>query len=101
MGKLLSKVEGRQETGLHPRSGRARRAANGARTDLTPLAPSRGLPQATRSAGGHDCRRKRNVSEYDAVGTVSEKEAEDLIAAVQEFKIDAEHWLRSHHTELL
>lgn len=47
------------------------------------------------------CRRKRNVSEYDAVGTISEKEAEDLIAAVQEFKIDAEHWLRSHHTELL
>ncbi len=26
-----------------------------------------------------NCRRKRNVSEYDAVGTISEKEAEDLL----------------------
>lgn len=48
-----------------------------------------------------NCRRKRNVSEYDAVGTVSEKEAEDLISAVQEFKIEVEHWLRSNHGELL
>src|SRR5512139_2428875 len=48
-----------------------------------------------------NCRRKRNISEYDAVGTISEKEAKDLIAAVQEFKIEAEGWLRSKHAELL
>ncbi len=47
------------------------------------------------------CRRKRNVSEYDAVGRVSEKEAEDIIGAVQEFKIEAENWLRRNHPELL
>lgn len=47
------------------------------------------------------CRRKRNVSEYDAVGTVSQKEAEDLICAVQEFKIEVENWLRRNHPELL
>jgi hypothetical protein len=47
------------------------------------------------------CRRKRNVSEYDAVGTASQKEAEDLIRAVQEFKIEVENWLRRNHPELL
>ena len=48
-----------------------------------------------------NCRRKRNVSEYDAVGTISEKEADDLIAAVQEFRIEVERWLRRNYRDLL
>ena len=44
-----------------------------------------------------NCRRKRNVSEYDAVGTISAKEAGDLLQIVQEFKIEVESWLKQNH----
>ena len=44
-----------------------------------------------------NCRRKRNVSEYDAVGTISAKEAGDLLQIVQEFKIEVESWLTQNH----
>lgn len=44
-----------------------------------------------------NCRRKRNVSEYAAVGTISEKEAEDLLQTVKEFKITVESWLKKNH----
>ena len=47
-----------------------------------------------------NCRRKRNISEYDAVGTISEKEAEDLLQTVREFKVDVERWLRKNHPEI-
>lgn len=47
-----------------------------------------------------NCRRKRNISEYDAVGTISEKEAEDLLQTVREFKVDVERWLLKNHPEV-
>lgn len=47
-----------------------------------------------------NCRRKRNISEYDAVGTISEKEAEDLLQTVRELKADVENWLRKNHPEI-
>lgn len=47
-----------------------------------------------------NCRRKRNISEYDAVGTVSAKEADDLLQTVREFKADVESWLRKNHPEI-
>ena len=47
-----------------------------------------------------NCRRKRNVSEYDAVGTISAKEAEDLLQTVRELKVDVETWLRKNHPEI-
>jgi len=46
------------------------------------------------------CRRKRNVSEYDAAGTISEKEAEDLLRTVREFKFEVRKWLQQNHAEL-
>ena len=42
-----------------------------------------------------NCRRKRNVSAYDAVGTISEKEAVDLLKTVKDFKTELESWLKS------
>ena len=42
-----------------------------------------------------NCRRKRNVSAYDAVGTISEKEVVDLLKTVKDFKIELEGWLKS------
>jgi len=44
-----------------------------------------------------NCRRKRNVSEYDAAGTISKKEAEDLLQTVGEFKIEVVRWLKKNH----
>lgn len=46
-----------------------------------------------------NCRRKRNVSEYDAVGTISEKEAVELLKTVKDFKIELEGWLKSEISE--
>jgi hypothetical protein len=34
------------------------------------------------------CRRKRNISEYDAAGTISDKEVYDLLDTVREFKLN-------------
>ena len=47
-----------------------------------------------------NCRRKRNVSEYDAVGTISEKEIDDLLQTVQEFRVEVQKWLEDNHPEL-
>jgi uncharacterized protein (UPF0332 family) len=44
-----------------------------------------------------NCRRKRNVSEYDAAGTISKKEAEDLLQTVREFMIEVVRWLKKNH----
>ena len=46
------------------------------------------------------CRTKRNVSEYDGAGNVTETEAEDLLKAVRQFAVDAEAWIKSHHPQL-
>jgi hypothetical protein len=46
------------------------------------------------------CRRKRNTSEYDFAGGVTDTEAEDLLKAVKQFAKDAEAWVAAHHPEL-
>ena len=48
-----------------------------------------------------NCRRKRNVSEYDAAGTISEKEVNDLLALVLSFKNQVEEWLKENHPVLI
>lgn len=47
-----------------------------------------------------NCRRKRNVSEYDAAGTISEKEAADLLQTVQVLRDDVLTWLKNNRAEL-
>jgi hypothetical protein len=47
-----------------------------------------------------NCRRKRNISEYDAVGAISAKEAGDLLQIVRAFKIEVESWLKQKHPEI-
>ncbi len=44
-----------------------------------------------------NCRRKRNVSEYDAAGTISVKETEDLLQTVKGFKVEVIDWLKENH----
>ena len=48
-----------------------------------------------------NCRRKRNVSEYDAAGTISEKELSDLLEMVRNFKNQVEVRLRKNHPDLI
>jgi hypothetical protein len=47
------------------------------------------------------CRRKRNISEYDAAGIVSEKEFNDLLKMAGEFKSQVIDWLRKNHPGLI
>ena len=48
-----------------------------------------------------NCRRKRNVSEYDAAGTISKKEVSDLLDLVLNFKNQVEKWVRENHPDLI
>ncbi len=40
------------------------------------------------------------MSEHDAVGTISQKEVEDLQQTVEELKVEVEMWLKANHPEL-
>ena len=46
------------------------------------------------------CRTKRNILEYDYIGGVTEKDANELIEFVAEFKTDIVAWLKMHHPDL-
>lgn len=47
------------------------------------------------------CRVKRNIIEYDCVGSVSEEEALELRGFAEEFKKEVQAWLAEHHPELM
>ena len=47
------------------------------------------------------CRKKRNIIEYDAAGTVTGRDAAELAAFVVELRDVVLGWLREHHAELL
>ena len=55
---------------------------------------------ATLSTYFDGCRMKRNGCEYDFAGGVSDTDADGLLKAVQQFKIDAEAWMKVHHPNL-
>lgn len=42
----------------------------------------------------NDCRKKRNIVEYDYVGGVSESDANELVAFVKEFRDEVIPWLK-------
>lgn len=46
------------------------------------------------------CRQKRNAVEYDAVGTVSQREADELITFGRELQAEVLAWLREKHPQL-
>ena len=48
-----------------------------------------------------DCRKKRNIVEYDEVGGASESDADELIGFVKGFKDEVIAWLTENHPELL
>ena len=46
-------------------------------------------------------RRKRNISDYDRAGLVTELEAEEMIALAKQLRDDVGQWLRIHHPGLV
>lgn len=47
------------------------------------------------------CRSKRNISEYDRLGMVSEKEVDEILNEAKNFKKVAINWLRNNHPRLI
>ena len=47
------------------------------------------------------CRTKRNVAEYDRVGSITDTEARELIQFVLGFRGDVVAWLKEKHPDLL
>lgn len=47
------------------------------------------------------CRSKRNVSDYDTAGTISEKEVIELVRTAEELSGDLRNWLRQNFPEYL
>jgi hypothetical protein len=46
-------------------------------------------------------RRKRNISDYERPGMVSEREAEEMLALARRLREDVELWLRRRHPKLV
>ena len=55
---------------------------------------------AALSAYFDGCRMKRNNCEYDFAGGVSETDADGLLKTVQQFAVDVEAWVKTHHSHL-
>jgi hypothetical protein len=47
------------------------------------------------------CRNKRNITEYDYVGGVTEEDIEELIAFVNELREEVIQWLKKQHPDFL
>jgi len=45
-------------------------------------------------------RRKRNMSDYERAGMVTEQEAREMIALAKLLRDDVERWLKAHHPKL-
>lgn len=46
-------------------------------------------------------RKKRNISDYEQAGAVSEQEVKEMVALAKSMRQRVESWLRAHHPHLL
>jgi hypothetical protein len=46
------------------------------------------------------CRIKRNTSEYDKIGTISDGEVKEIIDLVKELRMEVLKWLKDYHPDL-
>jgi hypothetical protein len=46
-------------------------------------------------------RKKRNIGGYERVGTVSDQEANEMIALAERIRHEVKNWMKSHHPDLL
>ena len=49
----------------------------------------------------NDCRKKRNIVEYEYVGGASDSDADELIEFVKDLRDEVMNWLKRTHPELL
>ncbi|MCF7832113.1 MAG: hypothetical protein K9N05_00880 [Candidatus Marinimicrobia bacterium] len=47
------------------------------------------------------CRVKRNIVEYDYVGSTSETEAKELIKFVKDLQFEVQNWIKKHYPEYI
>jgi uncharacterized protein (UPF0332 family) len=57
--------------------------------------------QKIRSDYFNACRAKRNVTDYDRVGEISEFDLEELLKEVSDFKHDVIKWIKENHLDLI
>jgi hypothetical protein len=68
---------------------------------ITFLALEKADPAFARLSAYFDgCRMKRNASEYDFAGGVSDTDAEGLVTAVRQFAVEAEAWISARYPQL-
>ena len=48
----------------------------------------------------HKLRRKRNISDYERPGTVTEQEAQEMVELAKLIREQVEEWIRNNHKEL-
>jgi hypothetical protein len=48
-----------------------------------------------------NCRKKRNIVEYDYVGGASKSDADELVGFVKDLRDEVINWLKKNHPELL
>jgi HEPN domain-containing protein len=49
----------------------------------------------------HKLRRKRNISDYERPGMVTEQDAQDMVELAKQLRHDVEQWLRAHYPNLV
>lgn len=60
-----------------------------------------GKNQKKRSDYFNACRTKRNITDYDSAGEISEEEVMDLIQEVKKFRKEVITWIKQKHPTLL
>ena len=65
---------------------------------LPEVAP--GPQSRTRADYLNQCRSKRNMTDYDRAGVVSDAEAAEILAEARMFRVDLLAWLGQHHPTL-
>ena len=46
-------------------------------------------------------RQKRNITDYERAGAVTEQEAKEMVTMAIKLRADVEKWLRTHHPDLI
>lgn len=49
----------------------------------------------------NQCRKKRNIADYDAAGRITDTEADEMIKVAKVFSKKVEKWIRNNHPKLL
>jgi len=48
----------------------------------------------------HKLRRKRNISDYERPGIITEQEAQEMVELAKQIRLQVEAWIRNNHPEI-